>query len=572
MIGEMNIFRQLFLISRKLRILKYFTFIFIIFIYSCNDKVNINVQKENPFYNKAFDYKDANEIDSSFLYFYKAKDFSIQHKDNFVVAKCLINLAIIQETKGDYFGSQETALSALDYFNVKDSSQYQYLSINYNTLGITASKLNNFTKAIEFYEKAIKYTTTLDDKLIYQNNLANNYVKVKNYKKAVRIFHETLKEDTLKDKNYSRTLTNLAKTKWAQNPNYNPIPELQKALKIRLKEKDNWGLNSSFAHLSDYYKKTRPDSALFYARKMYDVAKNIDSPDDQIEALEKLISLENPQNSKQYFQVYQSLNDSLQTARNKAKNQFALIRYETEKNKADFLKAKAESTQKQNQIIKQYVVIAIIILSLVLLIITFRKRQKRLQQEKLLEVKNTELKISKKVHDKVANRIYQLMSQVENKDLIDKDALLFGLENAYETSRDISYDNKDINENQSFSEQLHKMLDSYSSDSVKVVFIGNNEKLWEGISFQNKTEVYLVLQELMTNMKKHSQANIVSIKFSRENPVINISYIDNGIGIKKFSPKNGLQNMENRITAINGTIIFDTENNNLLKINITFPV
>lgn len=164
------------------------------------------------------------------------------------------------------------------------------------------------------------------------------------------------------------------------------------------------------------------------------------------------------------------------------------------------------------------------------------------------------------------------MSQVENKDLIDKDALLFGLENAYETSRDISYDNKDINENQSFSEQLHKMLDSYSSDSVKVVFIGNNEKLWEGISFQNKTEVYLVLQELMTNMKKHSQANIVSIKFSRENPVINISYTDNGIGIKKFSPKNGLQNMENRINAINGTIIFDTENNNLLKINITFPV
>jgi hypothetical protein len=52
---------------------------------------------------------------------------------------------------------------------------------------------------------------------------------------------------------------------------------------------------------------------------MYDVAKNIDSPDDQIEALEKLISLKILQNSKQYFQVYQSLNDSLQTARNKAK-------------------------------------------------------------------------------------------------------------------------------------------------------------------------------------------------------------------------------------------------------------
>lgn len=549
----------------------------ICFIIACSKQANNKneVRKSsNPLYEKAFDYKDNGKIDSAFLYFYKAKDIFLQQKDSFGTGKCLANIAIIQETKGDYFGSQETGLSALKYFIEKDSLQHNYLSINYNVLSLVSSKLKNYNQATGFYKKAIAFANDRNNKIIYENNLAINYKEQKQYQKAILIFENLVKNNQTDSVIYvkSKIIDNLAFTKWLQNINYNPIPEFQKALKIRLKEKDNWGLNSSFAHLSDYYKKTRPDSALFYARKMYDIAKNIDSPDDQIEALEKLISLENPQNSKQYFQVYQSLNDSLQTARNKAKNQFALIRYETEKNKADFLKAKAESTQKQNQIIKQYVVIAIIILSLVLLIITFRKRQKRLQQEKLLEVKNTELKISKKVHDKVANRIYQLMSQVENKDLIDKDALLFGLENAYETSRDISYDNKDINENQSFSEQLHKMLDSYSSDSVKVVFIGNNEKLWEGINFQNKTEVYLVLQELMTNMKKHSQANIVSIKFSRENPVINISYTDNGIGIKKFSPKNGLQNMENRINAINGTIIFDTENNNLLKINITFPV
>lgn len=141
-------------------------------------------------------------------------------------------------------------------------------------------------------------------------------------------------------------MTNLSKTNWLQNSNYNPIPEFQKALKIRLKEKDNWGMNSSYAHLADYYIKNNQDSALLYSRKMYKVAKEINSPDDQIEALQKLITVENPQNSKRYFNVYQKLNDSLQTARNKAKNQFALIRYETEKNKSDFLKAKAESIER----------------------------------------------------------------------------------------------------------------------------------------------------------------------------------------------------------------------------------
>lgn len=553
--------------------MKYFIYLILIFIYSCNDKVNKKTQKENPFYNQAFDYKDASNLDSSFLYFYKAKDFSVQQKDSFVTAKCLTNLAIIQETKGDYFGTQETALSAFKYFNFKDSLQYQYLSINYNTLGIAASKLKNFGRAIEFYENAVKYTKTLNEKLIYQNNLANNYVKVKNYKKALKIFQQTLDADTFKDKNYSRTLTNLAKTKWLQNKNYNPIPEFQKALKIRLKEKDKWGLNSSYAHLADYYTKTQPDSALLYARKMYAVAKELKSPDDQIEALQKLITLENLQNSKKYFTVYQKLNDSLQTARNKAKNQFALIRYETEKNKADFLKAKAESTEKQNQIIKQYVVIVTIILSLVLLIISFRKRQKRLQQEKLLEVKNTELKYSKKVHDRVANRIYQIISFIENTLHLDKNSILFALEHVYETSRDISYENVDVSEKQNYSVQIFNILDSYSSkDIVKVLIVGNNDEIWQNTNLIQKTEIYLVLQELMTNMKKHSQANIVSIKFSREKSNITISYTDNGIGIKQLSPKNGLQNMENRINAINGTIIFDTETNNLLKINISFPV
>jgi len=553
--------------------LKFIYLLLIFCIISCSEKST--VEKEfvtNHFYDKAFEYRDKGKLDSSFLYFYKAKDIFLQQNDSFGAGKCLTNLAIIQDNKGDYFGSQETSLSALQYFNNKDTLQYKYLSINYNSLGITAAKLKNYPKAIEFYQKALNFTTDLQDKALYQNNLGNNYTDHKSYNQAIKIYNDVLRIDKINKVIYSKTLTNLAFTKWLQNPNYNPVKNLQKALKIRLKEKDLWGLNSSYAHIADYYMENNQDSAMIYSRKMFSVAKEIKSPDDQIEALQKLISIEDTNNSKQYFKVYQKLNDSLQTARNKAKNQFALIRYETEKNKSDFLKAKAESAQRQNYIIKQYIIIGIIISVLVLLIIGFRKRQKRLQQEKLLEVKNTELKYIKKVHDRVANRIYQILSLVENKTLIDKEALIFNLDYVYETSRDISYDNKDINENQSFSEQLHKMLDSYSSGSVKLISNGNNEKLWEGVNFQNKTEVYLILQELMTNMKKHSQASIVSLKFSKENSVINISYTDNGVGIDQLSPKNGLQNMENRINAINGTIIFDTETNNLLKINFSFPV
>lgn len=403
--------------------------------------------------------------------------------------------------------------------------------------------------------------------------MANNNRRIKNYNESIKILDSLSKVITVDNhSSYSRILDNLAFTRWLQNPMYNPIPEFQKALNIRLKEKDNWGLNSSYSHLSDYYAYKQMDSALLYANKMYSISKEIKSPDDQIEALQKLISLENPENSKYYFKVYQKLNDSLQTARSKAKNQFALIRYETEKNKADFLKAKAESVQRQNKIIVRNIIVVALIIFLVFGYLYYTRRQKRLKQEKELEVKNTELKYSKKIHDRVANRIYQIMSQVENTTVVDRNALLFGLENIYEITRDISYDNQEINENQNYYEQLNKMLDSYSSGSVKIIYNGNNKKLWEDVNFHIKTEAYLILQELMTNMKKHSKADKVFLKFTNEDSVINISYTDNGVGMKGHLPKNGLQNMENRINSINGKINFDAETNNLLKINIKFPI
>ncbi|KFC22481.1 hypothetical protein IO90_05980 [Chryseobacterium sp. FH1] len=527
---------------------------------------------KNFYYDKAFVFREVGKSDSAFQYFDKAKNVFLEKHDSADAGRCLVNMAIIQEQFGDNYGGLETGISALKYFNDKDSSLHNYLSINYNTLGILSSKLTNYNKAIEFYEKAILFSKDSVNKNLYTNNLANNYRRNKDYNVSIKILSTLLNKNKQNTNYKSRILDNLAFTKWTHNAQHNPLSEFQEALKIRLKDQDNWGLNSSYSHLSDYYAKKNQDSALVYARKMFAISKEIKSPDDQIEALQKLISLEDANNSKQYFKVYQKMNDSLQTARNKAKNQFALIRYETEKNKADFLKAKAESTERQNHIIKQYVALAFALITIIGFILYLKKRKKIHQQEKLLEVKNTELKYSKKVHDRVANRIYQILSQVENKEHIDRDSLLFGLENVYETSRDISYENEEINENQNYFEQLQSMLDSYSSDAVQVIFHGNNEKLWEGVNFQIRTEVYLILQELMTNMKKHSQADKVFLKFTNESSHINISYTDNGVGIKTHSPKNGLQNMENRINSINGKINFDTETNNLLKINISFPI
>ena len=553
-----------------MRILYFLLFVLIV---SCTQKEKNNTNQseketDNPYYEKAWSYLDKKDPINAFQYFNKAKEFYLENNDSLGIGKCLMNMGIILTDQGDYFGAQETSLEAVKYFNENEIDNYNYINSNYNNLGITTYNLEEYGNLIKFYDLAIKFSMDSLDTNVFLNNKANAYREQNNYTEALKIYNRILKENSKNKNEYSRTLTNLAKTKWLQNSDYNPVPEFKKALNIRLEEKDLFGQNSSYAHLADYYTKKQPDSALLYAHKMYNVAQQIKNPNDQIEALQKLVILENPEKSKDYFLTYQKLNDSLQTARNKAKNQFALIRYETEKSKADFQKSQADNVKKQNQILKQYAGLGVLGLALIGTGFWYKRRKKRLEKEKELEVKNTELRYSKKVHDKVANKVYRVMSEVENTPEMKKEVLLDKLEGIYEISRDISYDHEPTDE-----KHLVKMLESYSSkDTVQLVQVGISEIGWDEFNKEIQSEVYNVLQELMTNMKKHSQASRVVIRMSRIQNDIIIRYSDNGIGSETFSPKNGIKNTGNRMETIGGTITFDAISGEGFKAELKFSV
>ncbi|HAY3593822.1 tetratricopeptide repeat-containing sensor histidine kinase [Elizabethkingia anophelis] len=557
-----------------MRILYFLLFVLIV---SCTKTKENNVNQsekttDNPYYEKAWSYLDQKEPVNAFQNFNKAKEIYLKNNDSLGVGKCLMNMGIILTDQGDYFGAQETSLEATKYFKENNEKNYSYIRANYNNLGIINRNLQNYIKAIDFYDLAISFSLNDLDRQVYLNNKANVFRENKEYAEALKIYSNVLKSLKENSKEYSRTLSNFAYTQWLQNPNKDPISNFNKALDFRLQEKDQWGQIGSYRYIIDYYTQKKPDSALIYATKMYGVAKTLRSPDDQIEALQKLIVLENPEKSKQYFLTYQKLNDSLQTARSKAKNQFALIRYETEKNKANFQKAQADNVKKQNQILKQYAGLGI--LGLILIgggagsVIWYRRRRKRLEKEKELEIKNTELRYSKKVHDKVANKVYRVMSEVENAPEMKKEVLLDKLENIYEISRDISYDHEPTDE-----KHLVEMLESYSSqDDVQLVKVGVQEIGWDTFNKDTQSEVFNVLQELMTNMKKHSKATRVVIRMSRINEEITIRYTDNGVGCDKLSPKNGIKNTGNRMESIGGTINFDAVSGEGFKAELKFSV
>ncbi|MET4080239.1 tetratricopeptide (TPR) repeat protein [Pedobacter sp. UYP30] len=547
------------------------------FFFSCSTKKKQKkITAENKAYDVAFEFRESGKSDSAFLYFNKAKEFFLLQGDSLGAGKCLVNMAIISTTNGDYFGGQELSLNAETYFNPEISAQKVFINSNFNNLGIATYKLHDYKNALRFYESAIKYADDSAKIMICLNNKARTYQAMGDFKQAISIYRGILKEMHLNRTEYARVISNLAMTKWKQDPAYNAKGKFYQALAIRKKAKDLWGLNASYAHLSDYYYTKNSDSALLYANKMYSVARQISSEDDQLQALGILIKLSPMAKEKAYFERFQRINDSLQVARSKAKNQFALIRYETEKGKAENLELQQDNAVKSYQIFKGelllYGTIFVLFSSAIAAAFWYKRRRERLKVDAQNAIRASQLKTSKKVHDVVANGLYRVMAEMEHYESQNMEPLLDKIEALYEKSRDISYEEIGFSGG-NFQEKIANMLISFAKEDTKIALVGNNQKLWENVNDNSKYEIEQVLQELMVNMRKHSAASHVALRFEQINGEINIWYTDNGIGIKNDVVfKNGLTNTGNRIKAIKGKITFDDNFIKGLKIQIVFPI
>lgn len=550
-----------------------FSTVLLVLLFSCNKNkpTDENKNTSNSFYDKAVVFRDSKVSDSAFYYYNLAKDQFLKTHDSLRAAKSLINMAIIQSGKGDCHGSIETSLEANRYLtNEKDSLIRELLASNYNSIGISSSFLYRYKNSIDSYKKAIGLTSVDENKKVFYNNLGDALLSEGKSKQAILCFQKALEvSDSI---SYARALHNLARAEASDDKNFDPLPLYYKALKIRQNQNDIAGQNSSFAELSSYYSSTDKKKALVFAEKMLKTADELDSPDDKLQALRKIINLNQNQISK-YFDQYQNLNDSVQRSRNDAKDEFAYIRFGVEKEKTENLKLKTDRVQRENHIFRQYFLVGILILVLIIIFIWFQKRHKIQIQKNELKLKDSELKISKKVHDVVANGIYHVMTEVENQQEINRESILYKLESVYEKSRNISYETAENRTEEPFSDKISKLLSTFQSENRKIFIIGNESNIWDGLSELKKENIYHILQELMVNMKKHSEADLVVTRFERTDNQININYSDNGIGIKNEKiHKNGLRNTVNRTKVLGGRINFETETETGLKIELSLPV
>lgn len=537
-----------------------FCFLMLILL-ACSEKGSIENKKftkkqSNPYYEKAFVFIDKNESDSAFYYLNKGKELFTKRNDSYGLGKSFVNMAIIQESEGDNFGSIETSLQAREYLKENDTAQYDALFCNYNNLGVASTNLKNYDDAKRFYDKAFTFAKDPIDKMSLANNLAIIYHNEKHYNKAISIYQKLIDSVGSQSEFYPKLLLNFSRSQWFQNPDYNPVDHYLLAKKLSDSLKDDWTKDAAYAYLSSYYLNKNRDSAKVYAEKMLALAKDLKYPIDQLEALQNLIRITDGAHSQKYFDEYSRIQDSLVNAQNKAKNQFALIRFESEEAKSKNLKFQKEHETHEHQVERQKLIIWGIIMLVAIIgfiaAIWIKRRRQRLLTEANNKLQEQRLDFSKQVHDVVANGIYEVMSTIENQNDFPKERILDKLELMYEKSRNLSYEDSIA---QDFNEKISSLISSFDDHKTKIIIIGNDPDFWIGLNQFKQDELFQIIRELLVNMKKHSQASQVVLRFISDVKYHEVKYTDNGVGVgENFVEKNGFTNMKNRLTEIDATM------------------
>ncbi|WP_323787914.1 tetratricopeptide repeat-containing sensor histidine kinase [Psychroserpens sp.] len=516
--------------------------------------------------------KTSNDLTNTYAFFKQRSIQSLKKNDTLNVIHDLRYIAIIQYELGLIHESESTAVLALNFidnFKINDSiTNESRVGVN-NHLGRVYTELRDYSSALKYCNRALQLQEDPKRLNSILNNIGFIYYKQANYQKALEVFtrvHQTnlAINNTIK---VSRSLNNIGMT-MSKMKLSSGLDSLLKALVLRKSVDYKKGIFDSHLKFVEYYQ-DRGDliNANRYAESAYELARLHGNTTLEIEALTVLMQL-NPSNN---VQRYTKLVDSIQEANLNVQNNYAAKKYALEKQerlvKENELKIKTIEldNEKQKRLKASYLFFGILVL-LSAIFIVFYMRTKH-KKERLHEVYNTESRISKKIHDEVANDVYQLMTKLEHENQIDTE-IINELSSLYSRTRDISKEHGTVNSDYPFKEYLGELIENFQDCDTNIIVKGLTNISWDLLPEIHRITIYKVLQELLINMKKHSQASIVLLVFQKEKKKLNISYNDNGIG-SALRKGNGLQNTENRIKSINGTIIFETEPSKGFKTKIS---
>lgn len=533
-----------------------------------------------------------NDVVGFYSYYSQSKDISLKIKDSLEAGRRLYSMALTQYDENDLLGSELTTIEALQY--LEPLKKEKYINTLYDNLGLILNYTNRNEEARKYY----KLSNEIDKKnqkkekreqliLVFLNNTGLTYVNEELYEKAIPFFKEGLDLDSIKIKylkDYQFLLSNLSYCYYKLGKKDLALEGYQKVLNSI--KTNNSSSSECYIHtlFADFYLlEEQPKKALFHAQKALILAKKIKHNKTILDVLYMLSDLTKGEESKNYLQKHIKLKDSLFTRERNLKNQFAKVRYETEKKDKENHQLKEENTQKQLQLAKerQQKLIAILLAGISLLVIGFgaylvkNRRKQLLFQAQLKSVAAREKErqqIAKTLHDEVAGDLrmlhQRLAKNTQNEEAEKLDVIKENVRNLSHRLSSVHF--KEV----SFKNQMINLAGDCFENNFSV-FIQNLDTIdWKSIDESIKRVLYLSCRESVQNTQKYAETSKIHLVFSQVKKEILLTVKDEGKGfdIAKAPKGIGLKNMKERVEDLQGTFAIESEENRGTTINISIPI
>ncbi len=508
-------------------------------------------EERRVYFNKIAHPQTDTDLIDGLTYYTDILSYDTDAKDTLNMIYDYRMMAVAYHHLGDYYAAENTIIEAfqfMDTFPEKKTLQENRTGL-YNQLGKVYRKLYDYDKALQTFDDALAYATQTTDSITIITNKGNIYTEHEQFPQAFETYTKALSkiQPQHPPSIRARILNNYG---FASQKLYrNGLPYVQQALALREELQDLGGLYESYETLALLYKdlENLPE-AKAYANKAYETALQV-SPSYRLNALELLLDFDD----NTYIENYRHLTDSLSKAQQIRENKYAAARYNVEQEREIAQAYKLEQEREKRQKVWFQAATLFVLLSGGFLFFYWRSKQrKKLQQE----VQQTEHRISKKVHDEVANEVYGVMTRLQTQPP-SKETVMDDLEAVYNRTRNIAKEFHPVDPEADFGEALSDLILGFKSDQVNVVTRNLQAVDWQRISHIKRVALYRVLQELLINMRKHSQASVAALRFEQEGKHLKVEYADNGVGTQ-LKHKSGLKNAESRIRSIKGSLTFDT--------------
>lgn len=538
--------------------------------------------------------KDAGNYEEAISEYKKSLIYRLQIGDQDLIARVYNNIGMVFNKMAEYDSASfylMKALKAAEALQLKPA-QAMY-SMN---LGIAYEKNRDFELALKFNHQARKLYEEEKDSAGVLKCLINEggirYAK-KEYSSALPIYRNAITIATIleDDRNRYYAIGDIATTFMSMDVYDSAVYYMRQSLSYHLEKEDIPAASIDFSNLGILFgKMNQSDSSVYYLKQSLQLAEDIGdiqlAAKNSTELSAQYASKGDYKEAYIYQQKFIAYNDSVFNESKAEAIAEMQTRYETEKKESQIQLLNKDKEIQQQQIARKNLMQGLLAGGIVVIVVFFglffnRYKLKRTiqSQEALL---NERKRISSELHDDLGAQLSTAklyLSKIKSGNNTDDTKAI--IDNSLSLIDGSITDLRRIMDDLQVSTLQDKGIIVATEELVNKVnhlqlihFSLSHHGIEKRLEYKLEHTVFRITQELINNTLKYAGANNVTLELLVRDDSFVVLYEDDGKGfdIQKIKRGYGLNNVENRATAMGGFAEWDTRPGNGFRAIIEIPV